>query len=211
VVNVAVIYYSATGNVRTLAEGVAAGARAAGADVRLLRVRELATSEAIARNPKWQRHVDAVRDEPEATLQDLEWADAAIFGSPTRFSNITYQLKEYIDQTGSLWMQGRLVDKVVSGFTSASTHHGGHESTLIALYNTFYNWGCIIVPPGYADPVQYKSGTPFGATFDSSGGAVIGEVELASARFQGQRVAEITAAIKAGRAALAPTQNSTVS
>ena len=87
-VNVAVIYYSATGNVRTLAEGVAAGARDAGADVRLLRVRELATPEAIARNPKWQRHVDAVRDEPEATLQDLEWADAAIFGSPTRFSNM---------------------------------------------------------------------------------------------------------------------------
>lgn len=196
-VKVAVIYYSATGNVHRLAEGIVAGAESTGAEVRLRKVRELAPPDAIARNEKWVRHAEATRDVPEATLDDLEWADAAVFGSPTRFSNITAQLKQYIDQTGGLWAQGKLVDKVVSGFTSASTLHGGHESTLIALYNTFYNWGCIIVPPGYADPVQYRAGTPFGATFMSGGGAVIGETELASARFQGKRVAEIAARLLA--------------
>ncbi len=202
-VNVAVIYYSATGNVHALATAIADGARGAGAEVRLRKVKELAPPEAIARNPKWVTHAEATRELPEATLEDLEWADAAIFGSPTRFSNVTAQLKQYIDQTGGLWMQGKLVDKVVSGFTSASTRHGGHESTLIALYNTFYNWGCIIVPPGYADPIQYKSGTPFGATFDSGGGAVPDEIDLGSARFQGKRVTEIAAILKAGKAALA--------
>ena len=95
---------------------------------------------------------------------EIDRRPRAVFGSPTRFSNVTWQLKHFIDQAGALWMQGQLVDKVVSAFTSASTPHGGHESTLIALYNVFYNWGCIIVPPGYADPVQFKAGTPFGAT-----------------------------------------------
>lgn len=198
-VRVAVIYYSATGNVHRLAQAIVEGAESAGAEVRLRKVRELAPPEAIAKNEKWLRHAEATKDLPEATLEDLEWADAAVFGSPTRFSNVTAQLKQYIDQTGGLWAQGKLVDKVVSAFTSASTLHGGHESTLIALYNTFYNWGCIIVPPGYADPVQYRAGTPFGATFMSGGGAVIGEAELDSARFQGKRVAEVTARLLRGR------------
>jgi NAD(P)H dehydrogenase (quinone) len=196
VVKVAVIYYSATGNVHRLAQAIVEGAEAAGAEVRLRKVKELAPPEAIARNEKWVRHAEATRDLPEATLDDLEWADAAIFGSPTRFSNVTAQLKQYIDQTGGLWAQGKLVDKVVSGFTSASTLHGGHESTLIALYNTFYNWGCIIVPPGYADPVQFRAGTPFGATFMSGGGATLSETDLDSARFQGRRVAEVAARLR---------------
>ncbi len=201
-VNVAVIYHSTTGNVHALAEAIAGGAREAGADVRLLKVPERADPESIARNPKWAAHVERTAGIPEATLDDLLWADAAVFGSPTRFSNVTWQLKHFIDQAGALWMQGQLVDKVVSAFTSASTPHGGHESTLIALYNVFYNWGCIIVPPGYADPVQFKAGTPFGATHVSAGGAVPGETELASARFQGKRVAEIATVIKAGKAAV---------
>ncbi|MCC7365590.1 MAG: NAD(P)H:quinone oxidoreductase [Dehalococcoidia bacterium] len=192
---VAVIYYSSTGNVHQLAEAIAAGAEAAGAEVRLRRVRELAETATIARNPKWAAHVEATAHIPEATHEDLEWADAYVFGSPTRFANITAQLKLFLDQAGMLWAQGKLVDKVVSGFTSASTQHGGHESTLIALYNTFYNWGSIIVPPGYADPVQMKSGTPFGAT---SVGAPT-ETELAAATFQGRRVAEVTARLVAGR------------
>lgn len=204
-VNVAVIYHSATGNVHTLAQSIGEGARGTGAEVRLLKVPELADPEAIAKNPRWAAHVDRTRDVPEATLEDLLWADAAVFGSPTRFSNVTWQLKHFIDQAGLLWMQGRLVDKIASGFTSASTPHGGHESTLIALYNVFYNWGCIIVPPGYADPVQFKAGTPFGATHTSAGGAVPGEIELASARFQGKRVAEVAAAFKAGKTALTAT------
>ncbi|MFN0145878.1 MAG: NAD(P)H:quinone oxidoreductase [Dehalococcoidia bacterium] len=190
---VAVIYYSATGNVYRLAEAIAEGATEAGAEVRLRRIPELAAAGVIAANKKWQAHVEAAAAVPEAGLDDLEWADAAVFGSPTRFGNISAALKHYIDQCGGLWAQGKLAGKVVSGFTSASTAHGGLESTLLALYNTFYSWGCIIVPPGYADPIQMQSGNPYGASFVARSGTVPGEVELAAARFQGKRTAQIAA------------------
>ncbi len=188
---VAVIYSSATGNVHALALAIAEGATAAGAEVRLRKVPEINGAEAIARNPKWAAHREATADVPEAVLADLEWADAIVFGSPTRFGNITGSLKHFLDQTGGLWGQGKLADKVVSGFTSASTTHGGVESTLLALYNTFYSWGAIIVPPGYADPIQFKAGNPYGASHVGSGAP--GETSLAAAQFQGKRVAEITA------------------
>ena len=191
--NVAVIYYSATGNLHALAGAIARGAESAGAEVRVRPVAELAAPEAIARNPKWVAHREAVKDLPAATLDDLEWADVLVFGSPTRFGNVAYQLKALIDQAGGLWAQGKLLDKVVSGFTSASTAHGGLESTLLALYNTFYSWGCIIVPPGYGDPIQFQAGNPYGASFVARSGTAPGEVELAAAAFQGKRVAEIAA------------------
>ena len=196
-VKLAVIYYSATGNVFALAEAIAAGAAATGAEVRLRKVRELASAEDIARNQRWADHVAATQQIPVATLDDLEWADAMIFGSPTRFGNITAALKLFIDQTGGLWAQGKLSGKVVSGFTSASTAHGGLESTLLALYNTFYSWGCIIVPPGYGDPVQFQQGNPYGASFVARRGTVPGETELASARYQGRRVVEVAAKLRA--------------
>ncbi len=195
-VNVAVIYYSATGNVHALAQGVAAGAAAAGAEVRLRRVHELTDADTIAKNQRWADHVAATAAIPEATLADLEWADGMVFGSPTRFGNVTASLKHLIDQCGGLWAQGKLTGKVVSGFTSASTAHGGLESTLLALYNTFYSWGCIIVPPGYGEPNQFQQGNPYGASFVARRGAVPGEVELASARFQGRRVAEVAAKLR---------------
>ncbi len=190
---VAVIYSSATGNVFALAQAVAEGATEAGAEVRLRKVREINSPEAIAQNAKWAAHREATADIAEAELADLEWADAFIFGSPTRFGNITGSLKHFLDQTGGLWSQGKLTNKVVSGFTSASTAHGGLESTLLALYNTFYSWGAIIVPPGYADPIQFKAGNPYGASH--VGSAAPGEISLAAAHFQGRRVAEITSRV----------------
>jgi NAD(P)H dehydrogenase (quinone) len=193
VTKVSIIYYSATGNIHRLAEAIAEGAAGTGAEVRLRKVHEWATAEAVATNPKWQAHLEATAAIPEATLDDLEWCDAAVFGSPTRFGNVAAALKGYIDQTGGLWYQGKLVNKVVSAFTSASTAHGGLESTLLALYNTFYSWGCIIVPPGYADPIQMKAGNPYGVSFVAGSGAQIGETELEAARFQGKRTAEIAA------------------
>lgn len=143
---VAVIYYSATGNVHRLAQAIAAGAEDAGAEVRLRRVPELAPDPAIDANPAWRQHVDAVRDVPIATLDDLSWADAYALGSPTRFGNIAAQLKQFIDTTGGLWQQGVLAGKPATGFTSAHNRHGGNESTTLALYNTFHHWGSIIVP-----------------------------------------------------------------
>lgn len=192
-VKVAVIYYSATGTTHDLARAVAQGAREAGAEVRLLRVPETAPEEAIAENPDWQKHVDATDEMPRATMDDLRWADAMIFGTPTRFGLPTAQLKNFIDMAGPLWADGELVNKIASSFTSAATDHGGHETTLTAINNTFYHWGAIIVPPGYSDDVQFASGTPYGTTFISENGELDpDETALEAARYQGFRVAEVT-------------------
>ena len=196
-VKVAVIYYSATGNVYRLARAIEEGAKEAGAEVRFRKVHELAPEEAIQSNQGWSDHALMTEDVPEAQLDDLEWADAYIFGTPTRFGNVSAQLKQFIDTTGGLWFQGKLADKVVSGFTSASTLHGGHESTLLSMYNVFIHWGSIIVAPGYSDPVIFESGgNPYGI---SSVGGEEGpsEQELAGARYQARRVAE-KAALLAG-------------
>lgn len=101
-VNIAVIYYSATGNVHTLAQAVAEGAEKAGAEVRLRRAAELAPQSAIDGNPAWRDHADATADVPVASHDDLRWADAYAFGTPTRFGNVAAQLKQFIDTTGPL-------------------------------------------------------------------------------------------------------------
>jgi NAD(P)H dehydrogenase (quinone) len=199
-VNVAVIYYSATGTVHTLARAVTEGAEKAGATVRLRKVRELAPETAIATNPAWEQHLRDTTDVPDATLDDLAWADAVLFGTPTRFGTPAGQLKSFIDSTGPLWQQGRLVDKVYSAFTASGTAHGGQESTILALSNVFYHWGGIIVPPGYADPIQYQSGNPYGTSHVAGQGAP-GDVALEAARFQGRRVVDAAQALKRGRAA----------
>jgi NAD(P)H dehydrogenase (quinone) len=186
---VAVIYYSATGSVHALARAVAEGAEKAGAEVRLRRVPELAPDTAIDTNPAWRAHVDATADIELATLDDLEWANAYAFGTPTRYGNVAAQLKQYIDGTGALWQQGVMADKPVTAFTSAHNAHGGNESTLLALYNSFYHWGSVIVPPGYTNPVVYAAGgNPYGAAHPGSSGAPQGDV-LEAARYQGERLA----------------------
>jgi len=195
-VKVAVIYYSATGNVYKLAQAIEEGAREAGAETRLKKVRELAPEEAVKSNQGWHDHVMATQDIPEAELDDLEWADAYIFGTPTRFGNVSAQLKQFIDTTGGLWFQGKLADKVVSGFTSASNPHGGQESTLLSLYNVFAHWGAILVTPGYTDPVLFEAGgNPYGASSTEEPT----EQELAAARYLGRRVAEKAALLTGSR------------
>ena len=199
-VKVAVIYYSATGTTYQLARAVEEGAAGAGAGVRLRKVRELAPEEAIASNEGWAAHRLETQAVEEATLDDLRWADAIIFGTPTRYGLPTAQLKQFIDTTGPLWAKGELNNKVASSFTSAATAHGGQETTIVNLNTTFYHWGAIIVGPGYADPVQFESGNPYGVSFVSNNGALKpDEVALAAARFQGRRVAEIAARLVGGR------------
>jgi NAD(P)H dehydrogenase (quinone) len=187
---VAVVYYSSTGNVHQLATALAEGAEKAGAEVRLRRVAELAPDSAIDANPAWRQHVDAVQDVPVATLDDLSWADAYAFGSPTRYGNIAAQLKQFIDTTGPLWQQGILAGKPATGFTSAYNRHGGNESTTLALYNTFHHWGSIIVTPGYTSPIVYPAGgNPYGIAH--SGADAPSEDTLEAARYQGERLATI--------------------
>ncbi len=189
-VKVAVIYYSATGNVYKLAQAVAEGAEEAGAEVRFRKVHELAPEEAIKSNQGWSDHALMTEDVPEASLDDLEWADAYLFGTPTRFGNVSAQLKQFLDSTGGLWFQGKLADKVVSGFTSAQNAHGGQESTLLSMYNVFAHWGAIVVTPGYTDPLLFEAGgNPYGVSSTDTGEGP-SEAELAAARYQGRRVAE---------------------
>jgi NAD(P)H dehydrogenase (quinone) len=197
-VTAAIIYYSSTGTVHALARAAADGAEKAGAQVRLRKVAELAPPEAISANPAWGRHRQATADVAEASHDDLDWADAVLFGTPTRFGNPASQLRAFLDSTGGLWLQGRLADKVYSAFTASNTAHGGQESTLLALGNTFYHWGGIIVPPGYTDPVQFKSGNPYGTSHVAADGPP-GDVALAAVRYQARRAVDTAAALKAGR------------
>ena len=197
-VNIAIIYYSASGTVHALAKAAAEGAEKAGATVRLRKVRETAPPEAINSNPAWAQHVQDSADVTEATLDDLAWADALLMGTPTRFGNVSSQLKGFIDTAGPLWQQGKLANKVCSAFTSTGTQHGGRESTILALSNTFYHWGGIIVPPGYTDPIQFQTGTPYGTATGS--GPLSDEIQQAI-RYQARRVVDTAAALKIGRAA----------
>ncbi len=197
-VNVAVIYYSTSGNVHAMARAVVEGARKAGAHVRLRKVAETAPAEVIDAHPAWARHHRDTAEVAEAGHGDLEWADAVLFGTPTRFGNPAAQLRQFIDTTGPLWFAGKLADKVYSSFTASNSAHGGQESTLLALGNTFYHWGGVIVPPGYTDPIQFTSGNPYGASA-VVGDAEPGEVSLEAARHQARRVVEVAAALKAGR------------
>jgi NAD(P)H:quinone oxidoreductase type IV len=195
---IAVIYYSSTGTVHELAEAVADGARKEGAEVRLLRVSELAPEEAIASNDAWSAHAAATKDIPIATQADVEWADAVVFGSPTRFGNIASQLKQFIDTLGGLWAQGKLADKIYSGFTATASAHGGQESTLLALYNSVHHFGGILVTPGYTDPVKFVDGNPYGTSHVNGQGAIpVDDTARAAAVYQGKRVATVTARFKA--------------
>jgi NAD(P)H dehydrogenase (quinone) len=199
-VRTAVIYYSATGTIYRLAQAAASAARDAGAAVRLRRVPELAPQEAVASRPEWAAHLQATAQVPPAQLDDVRWADVLLFGSPTRYGNIAAPLKQFLDTTGPLWMAGELADKVIGGFTSASTAHGGHETTLLALYNTMHHWGSVIVPAGYAGRELRANGNPYGVSVLATRNGP-GEEDLAAVRAYAQRVVYVGAALRTPAAA----------
>jgi NAD(P)H dehydrogenase (quinone) len=194
---VAIIYYSQTGTTYELAKAVEEGAKSAGAETRLLRVKETAPAEVWEKNDKWKNHLDETSDVAEASNDDLEWADAIIFGTPTRYGLPAAQLKDFMDQTGGLWAKGALTDKIGSSFTTTATEHGGQEQTILAVNTAFYHWNMIIVAPGYVEPSQFESGNPYGASFTSNNGKLDpDEVALTAGRLQGKRVAEVAAKFK---------------
>lgn len=171
-VKLAVIYYSSTGTNYKMAQIAAETAKNEGAEVRLLKVQELAPEEAIASNPAWKAHYEATKEIPVATPDDIVWADAIIFSTPTRFGNVSSQMKQFIDTTGGIWAEGKTVNKVVSAMSSANNQNGGQEETILSLYTTMYHWGAIVVAPGYTDPsIPAAGGNPYGTsvTIDNDG------------------------------------------
>lgn len=164
-VKLAIVYYSSTGTNYRMAQWAEAAAQEAGAEVKLLKVPELAPEQAIAANPVWKEHYEATKDVPVATSDDLEWADAIIFSAPTRFGTLAAQMKQFIDTQGGIWGAGKTVNKVVSGMTSAQNSHGGQEATLLSLYVNMMHWGAIIATPGYSDASVFAGGgNPYGAS-----------------------------------------------
>ena len=198
-VNLAVIYYSATGASYKLAWWAAEAAQEGGAEVRLLKVQELAPEAAIVANPAWKKHRDEALNIPTVSLADLEWADAIIFSVPTRYGNAPSQVQQFLDTTGTLWYEGKLQNKVVSAMTTAAYPHGGQEATLISLYLTMMHWGAIIATPGFHDPATYSAGgNPYGAsaTVDTDGN--IKEDVQEAVNFQAKRTVQVAESIKRG-------------
>ncbi len=196
-----IAFYSRNGSTEKLAQSIAEGAKAAGAETRLRRAREFVGPDIMAKAPGWAENAQRMNGLYEApTEADAEWADAIVFGTPTRFGATTAELKAYIDSLGGLWFQGKLNGKIGSAFTSTSSPHGGNESTLLSLYNPMAHLGLIIVPLGYGDPVMFRAGTPYGASSVSGQQSTPPtDDDLEVARYQGRRVAQVAAALKAAR------------
>ncbi len=189
-----VLYYSSYGHVETLAQAIADGARTvAGVKVVVKRVPETMPEDAAR---KAGVKLDQVAE--VASPKELDQYDAILFGTPTRFGNMSAQMRNFLDQTGGLWVQGSLVGKVGSVFTSTGTG-GGNESTIISFVTTLMHQGMIYVGLPYtceelADISELKGGSPWGAATiaGADGSRTPSEKELAQARFQGRHVADIT-------------------
>lgn len=196
-VNVAIIYYSSTGTNHQLAKWAEEGAKTAGAEVKVLRVPETAPQSAIDSNEAWKKHLQETSDVPEVSHADLEWADAIIFSVPTRFGNMPAQMKSFLDSTGGLWFNGKLVNKVVSAMTSAQNAHGGQEATILSLYTTMYHWGAIVAAPGYTDPVTFAAGgNPYGTSVSvDQNGKMVEDVQ-AAVKHQAKRTVTIAEMVK---------------
>lgn len=195
---VLVLYYSAYGHIEQMAYAAAEGAKSAGAEVDVKRVPEL-VPEAVAKQSGFKLDQKA----PIATVDELPNYDAIIFGSGTRFGNVTAQLRNFMDQTGGLWMKGALVGKVGSVITSSATQHGGQESTILTFIPTLLHQGMVVVGLPYSFQGQMgldeiKGGSPYGASTitGGDGSRQPSAVELEAARYQGRHVAEIASKLR---------------
>lgn len=190
-VKLAIVFYSTYGTNHRMAEIAAEAARAAGAEVRVLRVAETAPADVVASQDAWKAQSDKMTAIPVATPGDMEWANAYLFSAPTRFGTVASQLRAFIDSLGGQWFSGALANKAVSAMTSAQNLHGGMESTLLGLYTTMMHWGAVIVAPGYTDPVVFAAGgNPYGTV--AVAGKITPEAEAAIAH-QAKRLVEMAA------------------
>lgn len=201
--NILIAFYSRAGSVERLAQAIAEGAQSAGAEVRLRRVREIAPRAVMEAVPGWAEAADRMNAAyPAPTLDDAEWADGVLLGSPTRFGGASSELRAWLDGLGALWVGNKLVDKAGGAFASTSTLHGGSETTVLSLYPTLAHLGLVIVPNGYGAPLSRSAGTPYGSSSVSHGmeRAPPTDNDLEVARGQGRRTAEVAAALRNLRA-----------
>lgn len=205
--NVLVLYYSSYGHIEVMATAIAEGAREAGATVAVKRVPEI-VPEAVAIDAGYKLDQGA----PIATVAELPEYDAIIIGTPTRFGNMTAQMKNFLDQAGGLWFEDALVGRIGSVFTSTGSQHGGQETTITATHSVLLHLGMVIVGLPYSFKGQTRmdeitGGSPYGATTladDGNGGDRQPSAnELDGARFQGRHVAQLAAALVAGKERIA--------
>ena len=187
-VRLAIVYYSSYGTNHQMAEIAAEAARLVGADVRLRKVAETAPGGIVNGQDTWRAQAERTEHIQVATLEDLEWANAYLFSAPTRYGAAASQMRAFLDQTGPLWAKGKLANKAASAMSSAQNAHGGQETTVQSLNNTFAHWGCVIVPPGYTDPITFRSGgNPYGVTVTATGDG-IPELLAEAIRHQARRL-----------------------
>jgi NAD(P)H dehydrogenase (quinone) len=189
-VKLAIVYYSTYGTNHRMAEVAAEAAREAGAEVRLRKARETAPDEVVAAQEAWSAQRSRTEDVPEASADDMVWADAYLFSSPTRYGGAASQMRAFIDTLGPVWQEGKLADKAVTAMTSAGNPHGGQETTLQTLYVTFMHWGAVIVTPGYTDQAVFGAGgNPYGTSVTA--GDELSEEAKAAIRHQTRRLVSI--------------------
>lgn len=196
-VKLAIIFYSMSGTNYQLAKWAKEGAEAQGAEVKVLKVEELAPQSAIEENEAWKATVEATSDVPVATSDDIEWADALIFSTPTRFGNLPSQMKQFLDMQGALWATGKTVNKVVSGMSSAQNPHGGQEATILSLYTSMMHWGAIIAAPGYSDGSIFAAGgNPYGTTVTVDQDGNMTEDAEEAVKHQAKRTVSVAEGVK---------------
>ena len=199
---VLIIFDTRYGNTQRLAEAIAEGAREVkGTEAHLRRVEITEPEVIIQQNESWHKANEKFKAIPQVTLEEMAEADALIFGSPTRYGNMTASMKKLFDSTGRLWAENKLFGKAGAAFTSTSTPHGGNEMTLITMFMPMYHHGMIVVTPGYGDPALFAAGSPYGASSVSGPGAdkPPTESDLKVARFLGHRVALVAQALSSIR------------
>jgi NAD(P)H:quinone oxidoreductase type IV len=205
VTRIQVVFYSMYGHIHKMAEAVAAGARAIeGTEVALLQVPELVPDDVLLLSGARDTRA-AFASVPYAVPAKLAEADAIIFGTPTRFGNMCAQMRNFLDQTGPLWMNGGLIGKVGSVFTSAASQHGGVETTITSFHSTLLHHGMVVVGVPYShqkllDMDAIEGGSPYGASTITRGDGTRqpSATELDIARFQGMHVADIARRLTGG-------------
>lgn len=195
-VRLAILFYSTYGTNQTMAEIAAEAARAAGAEVRLLRIAETAPESVVNSQDGWKAQVARAAAIPAATPADMEWANAYLFSTPTRFGGAASQVRAFIDTLGGQWFTGALANKAVSAMTSAQNPHGGQEATILSLYTTFLHWGSVIVAPGYTDQSVFAAGgNPYG--YSHTQGKDFDDAAKAAIAHQAKRLVAMAAKLSA--------------